>query len=533
MSRFLLMFVGLSSTQASATLAPLSTLSASLSTSKPIEILPFTHPQDLGLRIFWLRAGDGKCLNSSGQFAVCREEDLWAFRQQNNGYALEHVNGNELVEGWEKETPNNCLRVRRVRKGLRTGTCSKRHTWLLSSQGRVMLDVRGGGCITRVGDSAKIGKCDKYTAVHLYEAKFAAETDEEERASNTATSPAVWRDPESGHYFPSTVFGETQERQQLVGAGAYIRGYVVKIYGCAIYASGLSEADAKYLGSSGSTVDELKKSGAVWKTLIESPDMEKSIILRLSIPVTANQVISAMRDEWDLTQPQKDALYNSAKTHTRGRTFCAAGTELMFTALRGGADLQMRLDGVLMDTIHLPGLASAVFRQYLGDVPVSPTAKASVVEGTLGLMRASSHIQTHDNINTHAYDTYTQRGKGTSKGLKATLPTQLLMAAGAWEVAGATVINNTKTRTKRALEQSRKNVPKRLRLNFSNTFGSGASSSGQSAVEHADSYDYGIGSILACTLALALVSRSRAERAMSGAANNSARQRLAAAVSTL
>jgi hypothetical protein len=113
---------------------------------------------------------------------------------------------------------------------------------------------------------------------------------------------------ESGHKFENTLFtgsSSTQEREQLLlGGGAYTQ-YFLKIYGVALYAEAAAMAASPAMRSlRGQSADALRANGAVWQALIDADDFDKSLVLKLSLPVSSKMVVDALRNEFDLNEEQ-------------------------------------------------------------------------------------------------------------------------------------------------------------------------------------------------------------------------------------
>ncbi|KAG5180158.1 hypothetical protein JKP88DRAFT_279859 [Tribonema minus] len=203
-----------------------------------------------------------------------------------------------------------------------------------------------------------------------------------------------FKERESGLRFPISLFGARPGLRQeaVLGGGAY-HALMLSVYGVVCYidvaAAAASPAVRRFKGMSPA---EMRENG-VWDTLIHCNDFEKSLLLKLALPVSAGRVVAAMRDQWDLSAEEKAVLCESALRHAH-RIRCTTGTELMFTALDNGNVLQMRLNGELVETLHFPGLANSIFRQYFGTIPVSPGLKQSVVEGLSAALNGRVHLPT-------------------------------------------------------------------------------------------------------------------------------------------
>jgi hypothetical protein len=175
----------------------------------------------------------------------------------------------------------------------------------------------GNRCLVREGNTALLGSCDDALAVTMLDATL----------RTAEASPAQWRDPESHHQFEHTLFtcssssssgsSAGANEQQLLGGGAYTQ-YFLKIYGVALYAEAAAMAASPAMQSlRGQSADALRASGTVWTALTEATDFDKSLVLKLSLPVSSKMVVDALRNEFDLSEEQSvrtrvQCFYSSA-----------------------------------------------------------------------------------------------------------------------------------------------------------------------------------------------------------------------------
>jgi hypothetical protein len=187
----------------------------------------------------------------------------------------------------------------------------------------------------------------------------------------------------------------------------------------------------------------------------------------------------------------------------------------MFTARRGGSLLELRLDGELLETVSMPGLASAVFRQYLGAVPVSPGAKHSVVDGVVAVLAAhcSSSSRSSSGVAAkHSSSSSSSGGassgsssggasSGSSRG-RATSATAKMTAAGITTPAAAA----NKQRTGAASKTAQAPFDTHQQQQHQHKFTLLVPQPAQPAyILQDESSDYGLGSIMACSLILVLL----------------------------
>eukprot|EP00953_Heterococcus_sp_UTEX-ZZ885_P029785 15787-Heterococcus_DN1.PRE.4 len=200
---------------------------------------------------------------------------------------------------------------------------------------------------------------------------------------------------------------------------------------------------------------------------------------------------------------QQAALCDSALRQVH-RPCCSSGTQLMFTARRGGSLLELRLDGELLETVSMPGLASAVFRQYLGAVPVSPGAKHSVVDGVVAVLAAHSSSRSSSVAAKQSSSSSSSSGasNGNSRG-RATSAHAKVTAAGITTPAAAANKQRTGAASKTAqapfdTHQQQQQQQHKFTLLVPEP-------AQPAYILQDESSDYGLGSIMACSLILVLL----------------------------
>jgi hypothetical protein len=174
----------------------------------------------------------------------------------------------------------------------------------------------------------------------------------------------------------------------------------------------------------------------------------------------------------------------------------------MFTARRGGSLLELRLDGELLETVSMPGLASAVFRQYLGAVPVSPGAKHSVVDGVVAVLAAHSSSRSSSSVaGKHSSSSSSGASSGCSRG-RATSATAKKTAANITTPAAAANKQRTGAASKTAQAPFDTHHHQQQQHKFTLLVPEPAQ---PAYILQDESSDYGLGSIMACSLILVLL----------------------------
>jgi hypothetical protein len=225
------------------------------------------------------------------------------------------------------------------------------------------------------------------------------------------------------------------------------------------------------------------------------------LILLYALIITTATITATMR-------AQQAALCDSALRQVH-RPCCSSGTQLMFTARRGGSLLELRLDGELLETVSMPGLASAVFRQYLGAVPVSPGAKHSVVDGVVAVLAAHSSSSSSRSSSgvaaKHSSSSSSSSSSGASSGSsrgRATSATAKVTAAGITTPAAAANKQRTGAASKTAQAPFDTHNQQQQQHKFTLLVPEPAQ---PAYILQDESSDYGLGSIMACSLILVLL----------------------------
>lgn len=240
-----------------------------------------------------------------------------------------------------------------------------------------------------------------------------------------ASNNQIWVDPQTGLEFLTDfceyLGHERKEsgRHTLVGVGQYLKTvFKVKVYGVALYVSKRDVLADPTMGKYAShTTTQLQESNEFYDYLRSEPTstqgrIDRTLLVKINMQLGTDTMRSSMEADWKmLTDEDKDVLISSSfKARPAGEKMlkkikseenpsrcscaqmapeeyeadpscCARGTELAFTWRKNG-DLEVRLDGTLMDSFPRPGLASGMFYEYLrNDDPISPDAKLRFADG--------------------------------------------------------------------------------------------------------------------------------------------------------
>lgn len=251
-----------------------------------------------------------------------------------------------------------------------------------------------------------------------------------------ASKNQIWVDPQTGLEFPTDLceyLGHTKKesgRHTLMGVGQYLKTvFNVKVYGVALYVSKRDVlADPTFKKYATLTTSQLQESREFYEYLMSTPTsdsgrVDRTLLVKINMQLSTDTMRSSMEADWKmLTQEDKDALISSSfkarsasenmlkkiksednpshcscgqiapEEYGADPTCCARGTELVFTWRKNG-NLEVRLDGDLMDTFPRPRLASGMFYEYLRfDDPISPDARVHFADGFPFLLAPLAHV---------------------------------------------------------------------------------------------------------------------------------------------
>lgn len=238
----------------------------------------------------------------------------------------------------------------------------------------------------------------------------------------------VWTDPQTGLEFLTDLCGylghdrKTTGRHTLMGVGQYLRTMLkIKVYGVALYVAKRDVlADAAFEKYASLDADQLRERKDFYSHLMHMPSptdptqglFDRTLLLKLNMQLSTDTMRSSLEADWKkLTEEHKDLLISSSfkprpadermlrkiqskenssncscgqfapEEYMADPSCCARGTELVFTWRKNG-DMEVRLDGRVMDTFPRPDLASGIFFEYVRtDDPISVDALNHFADG--------------------------------------------------------------------------------------------------------------------------------------------------------
>jgi len=285
-------------------------------------------------------------------------------------------------------------------------------------------------------DENKINKIRKEkSVVHSTSKKVGSNNDAAQKLRRIEIHPyiataknEVWIDPQTGLQFPTDLcryLGHDRKsagRHTLTGMGYYTKTIMnIKIYGVGLYVSKRDIlADPLFQNYASLNAMELRSRPDFYDHLRNMPSQDDSttgffdrtIFIKLNMQLSVTTMQSSLRATWKLlTEEAKNLLINSSmepraaekqmldlieNPENSGRcacgqvappeyqadsTCCARGTELVFTWRKNG-DLEVRVDGRVMDIFQRPDVARGIFYEYLRlDDPMSVEFLDKVVSG--------------------------------------------------------------------------------------------------------------------------------------------------------
>uniref|UniRef100_A0A7S2FCP4 Chalcone isomerase domain-containing protein n=1 Tax=Octactis speculum TaxID=3111310 RepID=A0A7S2FCP4_9STRA len=209
----------------------------------------------------------------------------------------------------------------------------------------------------------------------------------------SALNDETWLEPKTGVTFPTTLGASyspapeiplgKSHTQVLIGGGCFLK-YMMPVYAIAIYVSAEDEAFSKALDPwrGVTTSADLVKDPAFYEALGAPAHYDRTIIIRLAMSLDKNTLRNGMMTTWQVMSPiHKRELLEASYRHDR--PCCEKGTELAFTWRGKTGHLEIRFNGLLMETILDPNAATeaegresstwslprALWFQYLAEDP--------------------------------------------------------------------------------------------------------------------------------------------------------------------
>ena len=239
----------------------------------------------------------------------------------------------------------------------------------------------------------------------------------------------IWTDPQTNLQYNTDLcryLGRNRQehgRHTLTGFGIYRKGYVIKVYGIAYYVSKRDVlTDPAFEPYATMTAEQLKQRPDFYEVLRTMRDpsssshkagyFDRTIMLKTNMQLSTETMRSSLEADWSyLTDEAKRTLVDASMQeqaaddamlefiqspdnpsrcscsqvappeYKANPDCCARGTELVFTWTKAN-ELEVRLNGRLMDIFPRPDIAEGIFYEYLRyDNPISPEFVDRVVDG--------------------------------------------------------------------------------------------------------------------------------------------------------
>mmetsp|Transcript_31615 Transcript_31615/g.76745 ORF Transcript_31615/g.76745 Transcript_31615/m.76745 type:complete len:1024 (-) Transcript_31615:2697-5768(-) len=258
-----------------------------------------------------------------------------------------------------------------------------------------------------------------------------------------ASKDETWTDPQTGLVYPTDLcryLGHDRKesgRHTLTGVGQYTKTMLkIKVYGVAMYVSKRDVlADPIFEPFASMSTKELQQNDQFYQVLrrmTSSPNggtglagnFDRTLFLKINMQLATDTMRSSLDADWKMLTPEDKGLLIGSSMKERPAdqrmleiiespdnpskcscaqiappeynadpSCCARGTELVFTWRKNG-DLEVRLNGRLMDSFPRPDIASGIFFEYLRrDDPMSFDFLDRVVEGFPFLMAPLSQVK--------------------------------------------------------------------------------------------------------------------------------------------
>ena len=241
----------------------------------------------------------------------------------------------------------------------------------------------------------------------------------------------IWTDPQTNLRYQTDLchyLGRNRPehgRHTLTGFGIYRKGYVIKVYGIAYYVSKRDVlTDPALEPYATMTAEQLRSRPDFYEVLRTMRDsssssskqkagyFDRTIMLKTNMQLSTETMRSSLEADWSyLTDEAKRTLVDASMQeqvaddamiefiqspdnpsrcscsqvappeYKANPDCCARGTELVFTWTKAN-ELEVRLNGRLMDIFPRPDIAEGIFYEYLRvDNPISPEFVDRVVDG--------------------------------------------------------------------------------------------------------------------------------------------------------
>lgn len=257
-----------------------------------------------------------------------------------------------------------------------------------------------------------------------------------------ASSNERWSDPQTGLVYRTDLcqyLGHERKdagRHTLTGVGQYTKTMLnIKVYGVGLYVSKRDIlADPSFEPYASLSSEHLRQSGDFFRILrtmkgfapTNEPagSFDRTIFLKINMQLSTETMRSSLDADWKmLTAESKELLIGSSmkprpadpifleiaaspdnpnrctcaqiapEEYNADPSCCARGTELVFTWRKNG-NLEVRLNGVFMDSFPRPDIAEGIFFEYLRlDNPMSFDFLDRAMDGFPALLAPLSQVK--------------------------------------------------------------------------------------------------------------------------------------------
>jgi len=240
-----------------------------------------------------------------------------------------------------------------------------------------------------------------------------------------ASRNGIYEDPLTGLTYRtdlSTYLGHDRKlsgRHTLMGVGIYYRTVMkIKVYGVALYVPKRDVlADADFNSFASMSTEELRKCPEFYDHLLGTGELQnskfdKTLVIKINMQLSVASIRGSLESDWTYLSPEhKKMLIDSTfelrhadermlqtimdeentsrcscaqiapESYQADSSCCARGTEMAFTWRKNG-NLELRIDGRIIDTFQDRDVAKGIFFEYLrADDPISVDARDHFADG--------------------------------------------------------------------------------------------------------------------------------------------------------
>lgn len=235
-----------------------------------------------------------------------------------------------------------------------------------------------------------------------------------------ASKDGLYEDTATGLMFPTDLHSylgherSVSGRHTLMGVGLFTKTMLkIKVYSVGLYVPKRDVlADSSFAPFADMSVEELRKSDGFYNALMNEGTTDKTLFIQLNMQLATETVRQSLSAEWQLLSNDHKEQLSSSSARPRdadermletiqkedntsncscGQTAppeyeadpscCARGTEMVFTWRKNG-NLELRIDGRVMDTFTDPIIGKGILWEYVrGDDPMSRDARDHFADG--------------------------------------------------------------------------------------------------------------------------------------------------------